>query len=242
MKRAVLFDLGGTLADYYERSEFPAIVRQGIAAVESYLSERGALTVSSNDIAQRLKEEDYEADDHRARPLEERLSTIFQLDTSARSDASMMTLCRLFMQPIYARSRRYNDALPTVRRVRAMGFKTGIVSNTSWGSPAALWREEIERLGLAPHMDSVVFCRDVGWRKPARQVFEFSLKQIGMEAQACLFVGDHPEWDVAGAEAVGMEAVLIDRHSTLPGYGSQRIASLSELPERLQRKLYDHSP
>jgi len=235
MKKAVLFDLGGTLADYYERSEFPEILRQGIAAVEAHLSERGSPNVSSDDTARRLEEEDYEAHDHRVRPLEERLSTIFQLDTSAKSDAHMMTLCRLFMQPIYARSRRYDDALPVIRELRTMGFKTGIVSNTSWGSPAALWREEIERLGLAPHMDIVVFCRDVGWRKPARQIFEFALKQIGVEAQDCLFVGDHPDWDVAGAEAVGMEAILIDRHSNVPSYRAQRIASLDELPERLRQ-------
>ena len=114
-----------------------------------------------------------------------------------------------------------------------MGFKTEIVSNTSWGSPAALWREEIERLDLAPHMDNVVFCRDAGWRKPARQIFEFALKQIDMKAQDCIFVGDHPEWDVAGAEAVGMEAVLIDRQGNLPGYRTQRITSLHELPEKL---------
>ena len=234
MKNAVLFDLGGTLADYYERSEFPEILRQGIGAVEAYLSERGSPNVSSNDIARKLKEEDYEADDHRVRPLEERLSTIFQLDTSAKSDAHMMTLCRLFMQPIYTRSRRYDDALPVIRELRRMGFKTGIVSNTSWGSPAALWREEIERLDLAPNMDTVVFCRDVGWRKPARQIFELALKQIRIEPQDCLFVGDHPEWDVAGAEAVGMQAILIDRHSNVPGYAAQRIASLGELPERLR--------
>jgi putative hydrolase of the HAD superfamily len=234
MKKAVLFDLGGTLADYYERVEFPEIVRQGIAAVEAYLSERRNLNVSSDDITRRLKEEDRETDDHRVRPLEERLGTIFRLDSPAKSDAQMMTLCRLFMQPIYARSRRYDDALPVIRELRTMGFKTGIVSNTSWGSPATLWREEIERLGLAQQMDAVIFCRDVGWRKPARQIFEFALKQIGMRAQDCFFVGDHPEWDVAGAEAVGLEAILIDRQSSFLGYGTQRIAGLRELPERLR--------
>lgn len=234
MKRAVLFDLGGTLTDYYERSEFPEIVRQGIAAVEVYLNDQGMLNASSDEIARRLKEEDHEAHDHHVRPLEKRLAAIFQLDISAKSGTLMMTLCRLFMQPIYARSRRYDDTLPVLGELRARGFKMGIVSNTSWGSPAALWREEIERLGLAPYMDAVVFCGDVGWRKPARPIFEFALKQIDMKAQDCVFVGDHPEWDVAGAGAVGIEAVLIDRKGSLPGYGMQRITSLRELLERLR--------
>ena len=234
MKKTVLFDLGGTLVDYNERSELPKIIRQSIAVVEAYLNDKGMLNASSDEIARRSNEEDHEADDHRVRPLEERLAVIFQLGISVKSSALMMTLCRLFMQPIYARSRLYDDTLPVLEELRARGFKVGIVSNTIWGSPAGLLREEIERLGLAPHIDVVVLCRDVGWRKPARPIFEFALKQIDMKAQDCVFVGDHPERDVAGASAVGMEAVLIDREGSFPAYGDQRITSLRELPERLR--------
>lgn len=37
MKNAVLFDLGGTLANYFERSEFPDILRQAIAEETDYI-------------------------------------------------------------------------------------------------------------------------------------------------------------------------------------------------------------
>ena len=42
MKKAVLFDLGGTLAAYYGRHEFPAILRQSLAAVAACLRSSGA--------------------------------------------------------------------------------------------------------------------------------------------------------------------------------------------------------
>ena len=237
MKRAVLFDLGGTLAYYYERSEFPAILDEGIAEVKGYLSEQGILNVSSEEIARRLREEDHEASDHRVRPLEDRLGRIFRIDASTRSGPLDMTLCRLFMKPIFARSHCYDDTLPTMRELRASGFKMGIVSNSSWGSPAFLWREELERLGLAAHVDAVVFCRDAGWRKPSRQIFELALEHIDIRPQDCVFVGDHPEWDVIGAMAVGMDAVLIDRQGqslTPSDSKAPPIRSLYELPARLR--------
>jgi hypothetical protein len=36
MKNTVLFDLGGTLAQYFERFEFPGILKQAITEVQNY--------------------------------------------------------------------------------------------------------------------------------------------------------------------------------------------------------------
>jgi len=46
MKNTVLFDLGGTLAQYLESSEFPDILEQAITGVQSYLHSKGLLRVS----------------------------------------------------------------------------------------------------------------------------------------------------------------------------------------------------
>jgi FMN phosphatase YigB (HAD superfamily) len=50
------------------------------------------------------------------------------------------------------------------------GFRTGIISNSPWGSPANLWRAEVQRLELLDAVDVTAFCGDVGWRKPARAI------------------------------------------------------------------------
>jgi len=39
MKSTVLFDLGGTLARYFEKSEFPEILKQAITEVQNYLAD-----------------------------------------------------------------------------------------------------------------------------------------------------------------------------------------------------------
>jgi len=222
------------LAQYFERVEFPGILEQAITEVQDYLRKEGLLSISPQAMWQRVREEDYEAKDYRVRPLEERLVRIFQLDASIRSNELIMAMCRCFMKPIFARGRCYEDAIPVLRELKLRGFKTAILSNTTWGSPAILWREEIGRLDLAEHVDAAVFCRDVGWRKPAKQIFEFALEKLQASPQGCVFVGDDPRWDLVGAMAVGIKAVLIDRRGVMQDDKEKPIKNLYELLDRPQ--------
>ncbi|MEM3536773.1 MAG: HAD family hydrolase [Candidatus Bathyarchaeia archaeon] len=231
---AVLFDLGNTLAFYFDRNEFPAILRQAIIQVQSFLDSKGMLNVSPSEMWRRVQKEDYESDNHKVRPLKERLTRIFQLNHSTLPTNMIMTMCRHFMKPIFARSFRYPDTLPTLKELKSRGFKTAIVSNTTWGSPANLWREEIERLGLSHYMDAVVFCRDVGWRKPAKQIFEYALKKLDALPQECVFVGDDLRWDVVGSQAIGISSIIIDRKGSIQHVEKASIIkSLEELCQKL---------
>jgi putative hydrolase of the HAD superfamily len=230
MKSTVLFDLGGTLARYYERAQFPQVLRKSILEVQLCLRRAGLPNAAARGIWARVEQENHEAEDHRVRPLEERLARIFQLNGRAVPDALMERMCRSFMKSIFALGQCYEDSLPALRSLRAAGKRTAIISNTSWGSPAALWREETQRLGLAELVDAAVFCRDVGWRKPDRRIFEFALDRLAVGPDRCIFVGDDPRWDVAGATVAGIEPVLIDRTGAAEPCGCRVVRSLLELP------------
>jgi putative hydrolase of the HAD superfamily len=78
-----------------------------------------------------------------------------------------------------------------------------------------------------------VFCRDVGWRKPAPHIFTYALNQLQVEPEQCLFVGDNPLWDIQGPQQVGIQAVLLDRAGNHAGE-PQTIKSLSELPQQIE--------
>ena len=143
-------------------------------------------------------------------------------------------MCRRFTAPIFARGRRYNDTLPALQALHAAGYRLAVVSNTPWGSPGALWREELKRLELDPWLDAAVFCTDAGWRKPAPAIFWLALSQLRVEPQACLFVGDDPRWDLVGPRAMGMDTCLIDRRGSERGAGTACIQNLHELMAALQ--------
>lgn len=233
MKDTILFDLGNTLVEYWSRDEFPHLLEEAIGQVQSYLRQQRLLTLSSESFWQRVQEEKYfKSGDHRVHPLEGRLARIFDLDESTHH---MMPMCRAFMDPLFAKGRLYDDSIPTLERLREQGFTLAIVSNTPRGSPSSLWREEVARLGLADKVDIVVFCGDVGWRKPARQIFDHTLALLDVTPERCVFVGDDPRWDIVGPRALGIDAILIDRSGTNDGTDEEAIHRLDELWSRLQR-------
>ena len=204
VETTVLFDLGNTLVGYYEMRDFPGILRASIRQAAQYIG-REEITAS---LWQRVQEENFEAVDYSVRPLEDRLRRILQLSETE----DMMGACRAFMGPIFACTHLYDDVILALTKLRERGVQTAIVSNTPWGSPPALWLEEITRLGLADRVDLTIFCGDCGWRKPARQIFDYTLDKLGATPEQCLFIGDDPRWDIVGPQAVGIEALLIDRN------------------------------
>ena len=229
--KAVLFDLGGTLVEYYKSSEFQDILERAMNDIQQLLFDKMATTYEHDDFWKRVEEENRESGDFRVRPMEDRIVNIFQLQDFAKENAFITKLCSIFMKYIFEKSNVYPDTVPMLQEIKKLGVKTGLVSNTPWGSPAILWREELGRLGILKYFDITVFCRDVGWRKPASQVFTRALSMLKLDAKDCLFVGDDPRWDVSGPRAIGMDAVLINRSGG--GHGSSTISSLQDLLKML---------
>ncbi len=221
---AVLFDLGNTLAAYYRRDEFQPILERAVDNVLAELRVRGVETVDRDAALASAVAENREADDFRVIPMTERLVRIFGVP--ARDAPLLEVLCERFLEPIFAVARVYDDALPVLASLRDAGLRTAIVSNSPWGSPAQPWRKELEKLGLAGLVDSIVLCSDVGWRKPAREIFVHAAAALGVHCEQCVFVGDDIQWDVEGSEAAGMRAVLIDRDDRHRGFGGARVRDL----------------
>ena len=224
MSTAVLFDLGNTLVSYYRASEFRPILERAIDEVMGELRSRAMAKGSYEAALERALAENREAGDFRVMPLASRLERIFELSPHDASLAAL--LCEIFLRPIFAVGRVYEDTIPVLRKLRAAGYRTAIVSNAPWGSPPQSWRRELRRLGLAALVDSVAICGDVGWRKPAPQIFEHAAAELGVRCRECLFVGDDPRWDIEGSAAVGMRPLLIDRAGDQLAYRGERVIDL----------------
>lgn len=209
--------------DYYHVREFPPILEEAIAAVHR----ASGAGVTLEDARRAAEREGSERGAGRVTPLRERLARILGWDNAPPEIED--ACCRAFLGPIFERGRVCPDTWETLARLRGEGYRIAIVSNTPWGSPGALWREELERLGLIQTVDASVFCTDVGWRKPARPIFEAALRALDADPAECIFVGDHPEWDAAGARGAGIAPVLLDRAGEHTGYTGVRIQALAGL-------------
>jgi FMN phosphatase YigB (HAD superfamily) len=81
-------------------------------------------------------------------------------------------------------------------------YRLGLVSNFDY-TPTV--RYILEEGGILDRFDAVVVSDAVGWRKPSARIFEAAFARLGVGSRECLFVGDRPEIDVAGAKGVGMD-------------------------------------
>jgi len=57
--KAVLFDLGNTLAEYHVPGDSRAPIARAVGAVEDYLRRKGLVSVSPEDIRERVRLENY---------------------------------------------------------------------------------------------------------------------------------------------------------------------------------------
>jgi len=225
--QAVLFDLGNTLVSYYRASDFAPILRESIDGLCDFLTEQKSVVADRDRAFQRAIELNIEDPGYRVRPLVGRLVEIFGEYELTNTDLNEM--CDIFLRPIFRLGTLDPHALPTLAAIRQKGIRTAIVSNTPWGSPSERWVEELHRHGLTEAVDAVVFCVDVGWRKPAPQSFQQALLLLEADARDSVFVGDDPRQDVAGAERCGLRAILIDSRGAASDAPCPAIYSLTEL-------------
>lgn len=107
-----------------------------------------------------------------------------------------------------------------LQRLARAGVRLGVVSN--W--PARL-EKTLAVAGLRQYFDVLAVSGVVGYAKPRPEIFRLALGKLGVEAQSALFVGDSMQDDIAGAAAVGMSALLVDRDRRFISHGA-RIESL----------------
>jgi putative hydrolase of the HAD superfamily len=93
-------------------------------------------------------------------------------------------------------------------------YRMGIISNFDHGPTV---ETALVLYGIRDRFEAVVVSADTGWRKPRREIFLEAFRQMRIAPADAIFVGDTPEVDVLGAQAVGMDVIWInDGTKTLP--------------------------
>ncbi len=100
----------------------------------------------------------------------------------------------------------YSDTVATLAALRQRGYKLGVLTNGC----SQLQNQKLDHTGIRPLLDTATVCGDEGVSKPDPEVFRRTAARLGIPCENCLFVGDHPRNDVAGALAAGMQAVWMD--------------------------------
>jgi putative hydrolase of the HAD superfamily len=123
----------------------------------------------------------------------------------------------------------HSDVEDTLNRLRAAGLRLGVLSNF----PSHL-EDTLKQHGIHGHFDFFVISSLVGLEKPDPAIFELAIARAGVPRDRILYLGDDPDDDIQGAIAVGLAAILVDRHDRWPQMNFPRIKSLAELPAIVQ--------
>jgi putative hydrolase of the HAD superfamily len=204
--RAVLLDALGTLVEL--EPPWP-LLRSQLAARGVAVTEAQARAALLEEIAYYRAHHDEAADADGLADLRDRCATVLDaaLPAHARGvpdlrDALLASL----------RFRPYPEVPAVLGALRAGGVRLVVVSN--WDVSL---HEALAATGLAPLVDGAVSSAEAGAAKPAPAIFERALELAGVRAAEALHVGDSADADVAGAEAAGLRALLVDRG---PGPGT----------------------
>lgn len=121
--------------------------------------------------------------------------------------------------------------------LRDAGVKLAIICDVGL-TPTPVLLERLEREGLLELFDAVAFSEEVGYYKPAPQMFHHVLDRLGVEPARAAHVGDRLRTDVGGARAAGLVSVrfrgIYDDPDDLPE-ADIVIDDLTELPAALAR-------
>ena len=95
-------------------------------------------------------------------------------------------------------------AIEVLSRLRADGYKTGLISDCSTETTVA-W----EQSPLSPLFDAVVFSCKAGIKKPDPRIYHLAVDKLGVIPQECIYVADGIGQELASADELGMLAVQI---------------------------------
>jgi putative hydrolase of the HAD superfamily len=120
-----------------------------------------------------------------------------------------------------------------------LGVRLGVVSNADGLIGARLAQLELCQVGpgMGVTIECVVDSGNVGVMKPDPRIFEGALDLMGLSAQEVWYVGDMPAIDVVGARRAGLRPVLMDPLRLHLDADYDRVDSLADLAERIDRRL-----
>jgi putative hydrolase of the HAD superfamily len=194
---AVLFDFGGVLVG----SPFKAVSAAGVASGHDSVEVLDALMG------------DYASDtDHPFHQLERGEIGVAEYARwmKAHLDERQMTLDFSLLANFFGNLGVHTEVVDAIRGLRAQGYLTGLVTNNvkEFGDS---WRTLVP---LDELFDVVVDSSVVGMRKPNPAIYLHALDLLGQVPPArALFLDDAPG-NVAGAEAAGLHAILVDDPGT----------------------------
>lgn len=237
----LLFDLGNTLL--YFDGDWPEIVAFSRGILVDALVKAGYRfdrSLFADELTSRLKE--YYT--NRETEFIEYTTEIILRDLLKKHgyDNLPHALIHEFLDRMYAVTQEHwtleEDAIPTLEKLRASGYRLGILSNAGYDRDV---QTLVTRSGLRPFFEQIITSAAVGIRKPHPRIFRVAMDSFHANPFQVLMVGDTLGADILGAFNAGLASIWVRRRAnTIDNRAHEHtiqadaiVETLSEIPGAL---------
>ncbi|MDD5370853.1 MAG: HAD-IIIA family hydrolase [Anaerolineaceae bacterium] len=211
--QAVLFDLGSTLM--YFDSTWPKVIDEANHSFAQALHRHG-FDSNTDEIVGEYR--------RRVREYQEQESTEFREFTaqyilrcvlvekgfSQVSDARLASVLKENFAVSQAHWQPETEAIPTLQRLRELGYRLAIVSNAGDDADVQVL---VDKAGIRPYFEVILTSAEAGVRKPNPSIFRRALDRMGLSPAQTVMVGDLLGADILGAHNAGMPGIWITRRA-----------------------------
>ena len=210
--KAVIFDLGHTLIDYYHEWRTPE--QKAIHNLYRHLTDYGVVAEEASfakdlssvlDLGRKKK-----AEEMVEIPLREVLHRIYERYGCDGDEDLMVDGFDIFYDVLVEHRRPFPGTVEMLEGLKDRGYAIGLVSDVAWGLPSEYPQKDMGHFGIDGFFDDMVFSTDVGLRKPHPRLFKLAVYNLGADIEESIFVGNSLQADIRGALNVGLKAILKD--------------------------------
>lgn len=243
MIKGIIFDLGSTLLRF--TGNWPTVERAGAEAMAGWYLKKKHIRLDGAGLADAFLQERAAGRQVAYQTQQEVTarqslhSALKKIDAPAAALSLVEPAIKVYFEPEEAAWQAYPDAVDTLRRLTAEGYRLGLFSNAT---DDPFIQRLVNRSGLRPWLSPVFSSAGWGWRKPRREPFGLIAQRWGLLPRQVVMVGDTLNADILGAQNAGMHAILVtmdeapsnDEHRHIrPDAVAHCLADLPELVAQL---------
>lgn len=213
-RRAVVFDLGGTLMEY---RNMPNVWVDFYASAFEHVRCTLLPALSDDDLAAALQKLRSYNPSVNYREVDYTPEKIFTDVTAGwPGDFQVQDVIRVFFSSMQLEPYIYPETLAVLQKLKADGYVLAALTDVATGMPDELHRSYCKE--LLPYFDLYISSVSCGWRKPNPKGLEMIAERFSLSPQAMLYVGDEKK-DILCAKRFGCRSVLVDRKGSGADFG-----------------------